>query len=200
MCVSVPATDASDRMDAGDVEGAARVHPPRQAEVEHLDLSVGGERDVRRLQVAMDDTPPMRVVQRRGDLYTPPDDVPGRRRRASDDLAQRVALDELEHDERQPVDVLHFVHAADVGVPELRCVLRLLQQPPSGLRVARIAHQLDRDGPVEPGVASPVHLADAPRPQELDDLVAPQHGPGGEARSERPGRGCRRGGRPPAPR
>ncbi len=74
----------------------------------------------------MDDAPPVSVIEGAGDLDTPGDDAVNGGWRPADDLTKRIALDVLEHDERQPVDVLDLVHPADVGMAESRRMPRLL--------------------------------------------------------------------------
>ena len=127
----------------------------------------------------------------------PLDHFPNGRPPLLQDVGQCRPFDQFEDDEWQRRVVLGLVDAADVRVIEDRRVLRLDEQSRAGLAVFRIGHELEGDRSTEATVAGAIHLADAARPKELEDLEPTNDGarrkPGGEGRACR-SRQHRRGG------
>jgi hypothetical protein len=71
----------------------ARCNLLGQAEVENLDHTIGVNHDVARLDIAMDDTPGVGVVECAGDLERIIDHPAGGHRAGSELLLQRAAID-----------------------------------------------------------------------------------------------------------
>ena len=112
----------------------------RQAEIEQLDVAVGPDHHVVRLDVAVDDLRGVRDRQRFGDL---PRDADGafERQALRRQLPQRRALDELHRDVAIGVDDAGLVDGDDVGVVERRGERRLAQQP-----IERVVLRIGPDG------------------------------------------------------
>jgi hypothetical protein len=133
----------------------------RDPEVTDLRLVVLVEKDVRWLEVRVDDAARMRERETGRDPIGEPDRVRERERAgALDALLQRRAGNVLHDDERQPVDLTDVEHADDVRVGELRERAglfdeELAQGPVSG--GLRVEH-LDRDLAAERGVLREIDL------------------------------------------
>ncbi|MGC3970499.1 MAG: cysteine--tRNA ligase [Pirellulales bacterium] len=137
---------------AGAVAAAAGAERPRQPEVDDLELAVGREDQVLRLDVAVGEAA---LVQRRQPLGGVGTDAPrqvlDRRARAGDELAQRRAAHVLHHQvgrgDAELVVGLDAVDRRDVGVPQLLADLALGEQ--AGVRALVVgelgAQELDRD-------------------------------------------------------
>ena len=156
---------------------AASVQRLGQAEVGDLGRAVGGQQDVARLQVAMDDSMPVRL----GDAARPasrparPPAGPARAcRRAS---VQAAALDVLQLEERQAVGLADVVDLDDVGVLQPGDRLGLGQEadrcfgpawaPPGSSSGA---------GAIQQDLTGLVHHAHAATAQLAQDLVALDRG------------------------
>jgi hypothetical protein len=89
-----------------------------QPEVEDLDLPVGRQEQVLRLQVPMDD--PSRVGRRQApaDLHPVLGCLSHGDRPALQPLLQRLPVEQLEHDVRRPVLRAHVMDGQDVGVAQ----------------------------------------------------------------------------------
>jgi hypothetical protein len=90
-----------------------------QTEVEDL-RPVLGQKDVRRLDVAMHDTDTMRGVERIGQRDSQIDDERRRKRSTREALLQRLALQEFHDQEGVTIDFSNVVQRADVRMRE-RC-------------------------------------------------------------------------------
>jgi hypothetical protein len=69
--------------------------PPGQAEVENLDLAPGGEENVGRLDVAMDDVLAVSGGQTLGQRHSQFDGIAPGERRTAEAIAQRLAFQQL---------------------------------------------------------------------------------------------------------
>ncbi len=145
-----------------------------QAEVEDLDVAVLRDHQVLGLQVPMDDAGAMRLGQSLGDLDGKIEE-PARRQRLSrsEQLAERLSLDELHGDVQSAVGLADVVDGEDVGVVQRGGGARLLFEALSSPVVPghRRGEHLDRDLAAELGVLRPVHLTHPARAQRRDDLV-----------------------------
>ncbi len=134
----------------------------------------------------MDDPAFVGRVQRVGDLFDDRERAPGRQRRVrSDQLRQRLALEQLHHQVGDTV-VGHVVvdHPDDVRMAEGRGDLRFLAKSGQGFLVAceRPMQQLDGEFPGQPRVRRQVDLPEAALGERPDDAVGVlQHGPDGES-------------------
>lgn len=86
-------------------------------------------------------------------------------------LGQRRAVDQLHHHEHPPLELARPVHGQHMRMVDPRHGLRLTQQPGQlGLTVPVVAHDLDRDRPIEAAVVSSV---DHPHPARAEPLLHP---------------------------
>jgi hypothetical protein len=142
-----------------------------QAEVEHLDLPLGGDLDVGGLEVAMDDPLAVRLLQGGGDLRGQLQGLFDRQ-----GSLERRARHVLQHEVGLPAGFLQAIDGGDVGVIELSQHLRLALEARQPLVVLREGgrQKLQSHLPVQACVARAVHLPHAPRPELFHDLVVRQ--------------------------
>jgi hypothetical protein len=106
-------------------------------EVEHLHLALGGQEDVARLDVAVDDPRAVGRLERVGDRRHDPGRLARRHRAgAVDPSGQALALQQLHDQVRPPVVLAKVKHPGDVGVVEPGRRPRLPAQPLGGPAVA----------------------------------------------------------------
>jgi hypothetical protein len=131
----------------------------------------------------MDDPALVRLMDRQRDIAQHGDLV--LERHPSRRLVERLAVDELKREVRPSLHLIDLVHAADVGMRDVRLCTRFAEQ---AKRQARINAQdeLDGDDAAEPAVARLVHQAHPALAEQLEQLVALP------ARHRRPARGYHR--------
>ena len=156
--------------------------PPREAEVQHLDLALRRHDRVRGLDVPVDDAPPVGLLEGGGHLRPDLDDPVHVEGAARDELPQVLALDVLHRDEVRAVLLADVVDVGDVRVAEGRRGARLALE---ALAVPLVHGQLRGQdlhghGAVEPHVPGPVDLSHAPGAQGSFDLVRPETVPSGQ--------------------
>ncbi len=137
----------------------------RHAEVNHFDRAVGGEHQVLRLHVPVDQEAAWPVT-RTAHPWAPINATQGvGSAPCSPKLADRVARQQLHHQE-QVLVLAEVVDARDAGVPEPCGDPGLSVEAAAHVLVGvRHADQLDRNGTVEPQVGAVPYLAHAaPRP------------------------------------
>jgi hypothetical protein len=156
-----------------------------QAEVHDLHVARGQDHDVRGLHVAVDDAVSVRVVERLRDVAHDPDRLrPGEEALVVQDRGERPALEVLERDVEEAglgiaVDV---VDHDDAGMRQPRRHPRLHEEAPLEVVALLVGdredetHDLERDRPVERGVAALVDDAHHPAPELRADLVAADPG------------------------
>jgi serine/threonine protein kinase len=146
---------------------------PRQAEVQDLHVAVGGDEDVLRLQVAMDDAPGMSGVQPFGDLDAYLDGLPPGEPPCRDAPAQRLSLEQLHHRERDAVGHAEVVDREDVGMREGGDDLGLALEARQRLGVVGevLREDLDGDVPFETGMPGAVDLSHPTGTHLGQDLV-----------------------------
>ena len=156
---------------AGDGErdpGRARVLALGQPQVGHERLPVGGEEDVLRLEVAVDDPPRVGPAQRLGQPGGEPRRLLDRQRPPAELVTERATAHEG-HDEVRPLRRLAVVEERDeaLGEPERGLELALAREALDRLP-ARLAQELDR------------HVAPVGRPAPLrssaSSSMAMKHG------------------------
>ena len=130
-----------DRRHLDEWSGALAPKHLRQPEVEHLDGVVGGDLDVRRFQIAVDDALFMRRFERVGDLASDREGLLNRQRTLSQALGERRALDELEHEPADAVGLLQSVDRANVRMVQRRQDPRLAFEAGETVRVRRERHR-----------------------------------------------------------
>ena len=150
-----------------------------QAEIQHLQLPLAGDEQVVRLDVPVNDAPPVGRTQGLGGLARKRHRLPWRQRAVGQPLPQRRPLEQLHGGVHAPVRGAEIVDRQDVRVGEsshrLRLALKALQHrrvfPDLG------GQHLHRDVAVELRIAGAVHLAHPTRADQLADLVSAQPGP-----------------------
>ncbi len=153
-------------------QAAHRAHQLGEAEVGQHRSPVGVEQDVRGLDVAVQDAVRMRVAesaryplqQRHHFLQV---------HRGAHPFGERAALDQLEHEEGNPVLVAEVEDLEDVGMLETGDRPRLLLEP---LAIGRfvgedVGQDLDRHVAIEGGVVGAVDRSHAATTDSLQDPV-----------------------------
>jgi hypothetical protein len=106
----------------------------RDAEVQYFDQASVADDDIGGLEIAMDDSCGMRRGQRARELTHVIDDLfDGELRGES---MQRLALDELHHQELGAVCFEDVVHRNDVGIVQRRCGSCLLEETLAAFQIA----------------------------------------------------------------
>ena len=113
----------------------------RQTEVEHLHSAVRPQRDVRGLQVTMDDASFVRGLESVGDLVSDRDGLTERHRPLRDAIGERLSLDELENEGVNVCRILDAVDRRDVRVVERREDLRFALEARDALAIEREARR-----------------------------------------------------------
>src|SRR5262249_51261005 len=139
---------------------------PRQAEVEQLRVQSAAaasarQKDVARLEIAMDDAGAMGAVERGGHLRRDGERVGEWQRPAREARRERLAFEALHDDERGAAIVADVMQRADVRMGELRYRARFAFEPLAELRVGSEARRqnLDGDRALEACVAGAIDLA-----------------------------------------
>src|SRR6516162_4902465 len=101
------------------------------------DRDLHGERDVRRLQIPVDDALLMGGFERLGDLLGNAEGVINRDGAASDSLIQALAVNEFEHEELRAVGFFEAVDLRDVRVIERRENLGFTTESGDALGIVR---------------------------------------------------------------
>ena len=151
-----------------------------QAEVEDLRLPVGGQHDVARLQVPMEDAVPVGVLERVGDRRAELEHGVERQRARREPRLERAAGHVLHDQEVVAVLGIEVEHGGDARVGEPGQHPRLAAEALARRRVVERAAQehLDGDDPVEVGVVRLPHLAHPALADALDEPIPAQQGPG----------------------
>ncbi len=144
-----------------------------EAEVEHLHLAVRRQLDVRGLEVAVDDTLLVGLLERLGHLLRNRKGLLHGHRPALQPLGEVLAFDQLEHEEELAIRLLEAVDGGDAGVVERREQLRLAAEASQPLGVLRHLgrEHLQRHFAPELRVGGAVHLAHAARAERGGEAV-----------------------------
>ena len=123
-----------------------------QAEVEHFDLTLRRDLDVGGFEIAMDDALRVRRIERVGHLAGQPQRLAHRHRPSRDDVGERVAFDELEHQGPNAVSVFDPVERRDMRMIERGEQPRFAIEPRQSIRIERGGggEDLDRHIAAEP--------------------------------------------------
>jgi hypothetical protein len=171
------------RDERGGIGARRRLHPDAlgDAEIEHLHARAADD-DVVRLDVAMDDAMLVRFGESIGDAASDAADIRLRQRAARDEGRERLAFDELHHDERAPFRFLERMDRRNVRVVELRGGSRFAPHARDcfGVRSNLLREDLDRDVAAEARVLCPPDLAHAAGADASDQLVRAEHLVGGD--------------------
>lgn len=121
----------------------------------------------------MDNSLPVRLVQRIRDLGAVTQHLIERQRPVHEAVRERLAL-EIFHDEvLDAILIPHVVECTDMGMRELRDGLGLPLEALPNLRASGelVLQHLDRDGPLKPCIARPIDLSHSARAEGREDLV-----------------------------
>ncbi len=145
-----------------------------QPEIHDLGVSLGGDHDVGRLEVAVDDPVPVSVLEGLADLQGNADGVLERHGLVLHPVLQGLALDILHGDEDLALVFSRFIDFADEGMVEGCGGLGL---PDDALAHPRVVLELGRqefqgDVAVKGRVLGKINLAHPAFAEEPDDLVA----------------------------
>ena len=145
----------------------------REAEVEHLHRACGGELDVRRLEVAVDDPLLVRGLQRLGDLAREFECHVERQRSAGKTIGQGRAVDHFHHNGVPAACDFEAVDGGDVRMVQRREQPRLALQPRDPIRIVRQRRRqnLDGDFTMQPRVERTIDLAHATGVQRSEDAI-----------------------------
>ena len=144
-----------------------------QPEVHDLDVAVLGEHHVRRLEVAVNDTPLVRGVERLGDLFGHAQCLTERQRPAPQPPFERLAADVLHGDAGTTVERRDFVNRADERMIERGGGARFAEQLLQAVGLAGRGDELERDLAVEHHIVGEADLSHASAADDFDDLIAP---------------------------
>jgi hypothetical protein len=160
---------------------------PKSSSLTWLDLAVPAAPDVRRLDVAVDETQrrpvgPGRVVgrvQRGGDRPDRLDDGAHSHAFAEQALGEVLAIDELGDEGHAAVEDHEVVHAQDRGVVEPRQQAAFVAEPLERLpfRVDVVAQDLDRDVGLEAARARHLRAVDLAEPAPTEAGSDREHAP-----------------------
>ncbi len=132
-----------------------------------------GDKNIRRLDVAVDDAFDMRGVERVGDLDRQSQQHIGFNGAAGDAVLQRHAIQKFHDDESLAMLVVNFVDGADVGMIQRGGGLRLALETGQGLRILGnfFRQKFERDEAVQLQVLGLVDDAHPATTELLDDAV-----------------------------
>ena len=147
-----------------------------EPEVEHFDLAVRRQHDVRRLQIAVYDTLLVRGLQCLGDLQRERECLGNRQRAGFEFLLERFALDQLHSEIQRALVFIEAVDRRDIGVIQRCEQLGLAFESREAVLVAceRARQRLDRDFTAELRVRRTIHFAHAAGAERSRDLVRPE--------------------------
>ena len=148
----------------------------RDAEVQHLDRAGRGNRDVRGLQIAMNDPLAVRGLERRGDAGGAPKRVAHRHRSPKEALLQRLSFDQLKNQEWRALSLDDIEEGADVGMVDLRDQARFAFEAREAVRIVGegCGENLDGDIPAQACIARAIHLAHGAVTNQTDNLIRPE--------------------------
>ena len=160
-----PAVAAAGLLVAGDEFG--------QTKVENLGVAALGDKDVCRLDVAVNDALRVCGIQSIGDVAGQRQQRFGVDGAALDAMLQGLAVEELHGDEGLAVGLTDIVNGADIGVIERGGGLGLALKPGQSLRVFGdfIGQELQRHKTPQAGILGFVHHAHAAAAQLFEDSI-----------------------------
>ena len=157
---------------------ARRVERLGETEVEDLDHAVGGQLDVRRLQVAVNDPALVRRLERLRDLPREIDRFGEGQPSSLQALGQILAGDQLHREEAMALVLMEAVDRCDVRMVEGGQDLGLPLEASESLGTLgeRRREEFQRNLPVELGVSGAPDFAHASRPQGAENLERAEAG------------------------
>ena len=144
-----------------------------QAEVENLEPTVPGEKQVLRFEISMDDAARVRGGQSPADLHRQLDCLASGKCAALQPLPQRLSLEQFEDDVSCPILGSDVMDGEDMwmiqGGDSSGLLLETVEAVGAGSPVG--GYDLDGDVTAEAGVASAVDLAHSPGANRGEELV-----------------------------
>ncbi len=145
----------------------------RQTEIQNLGLPSLHQKNVRRLDVAMDDAFGVRRVQPIGNLNPDLQKLRYLHRLPADAVLQRAALQKFHRDERTAFKFADVVNRADPRMVQRGCRARFAAETFDGLGVLRniVGQKLQRHIAAQPRILGLVHHAHSAAAELFDDAV-----------------------------
>ena len=145
----------------------------RHAEIEQLRFVAFGHEDVRRFDVAVQNSTSVCSDECVGNLNRVLDDVVDFQSAGVEAILQRLAVQQRHDDERLAVVFPHIVHGADIGVIERRGDTRLTPEAVERGAILRILlrEELHGDFAAESRVDRPVDGSHTTAPELIEDAV-----------------------------
>jgi hypothetical protein len=144
----------------------------RQAEVHDFRVTVLSDHHVRGFQIAVNDAPFVRGVERLGDLFRDAQRLADPKRSASQPPFERVPVDVLHGDARAAVERSDFVNRADEWVIECGGGARLAEQLLETVRFIRGGDELERNLAMKHHVICKTDFSHASASDDFDDVIA----------------------------
>ena len=161
--------------------GSVGMHLPGQAEIDELDLAVGGEQEIGRFQVAVDKMPVVRLLQTAGGLSGPFARLGDRGRSVAADQFLEIAAGNQLHDEivqgrlvrGRRRDSAGVVGQDDVRMPQLGKESHFGVEPFQHVGRELLVHgdDFDRHPPAEQGVLAEQDDAHAAFAEPVQDAI-----------------------------
>ncbi len=152
-----------------------RAHPPRETEIENLASAVAREKEVLRLQIAVDDPFVVSRGQRSRDLDPQTCGLGDGERTARQGLVKALSLEELRDQIGDAALVPDVVYRENVRMVQSRSGPCFELETPGALGIGSELSREDFDGDfsTEPAVTGPVNLAHSTRTDARNQLVGP---------------------------
>ena len=155
------------------VGASASMANAREAEVEHLCVTLSSEGDVGWLQVTMDDGAIVRSLQRVGDLPRDRQRVTNGKRTGSQTIGDRPSLHELHDEELGGISLFQAIERRDVWMVQTSEYLRLAAEPRDAFGVGSgcRGQRFDGDVAAEARIPCAIHFAHPACAKRRDDFV-----------------------------
>ena len=154
----------------------------RKTEIENLHPSIGGDENVLRLQVAVNNSSFMRCGQSASDVHSVLDGPACWQRPSGETVSQRLTIEQFGDDEWEAVVMADIEDGDDVGMAQRRSGTSLLLESRQafGIRGERARQNLDGDVTSEAGIAALVDLSHPAAAEQRRDFVRAETGAGRE--------------------
>ena len=159
--------------DFGGGRSRARERHLRQSKVQNFGVAALGDKNIRGLDVAVNDVFGVRGIQRVGDLDGQRQQIFAVHRAPVDAVLQRLPIQEFHGDERLAVLLANIVNRADVGMVQGGGGLRFTLESRQGLRIPGdiLRQKFQRHEALQPRVFGLVNDTHASAAELFDDAV-----------------------------
>lgn len=142
-------------------------------EVEHSDVAIRPDDDIRWLQVPVHDATFVRSIERIGNLDSDMPRFVDRKRAVREPCLERRTLDHLHDDDLIRADPFESINGRDVRVIERGEYLRFTRKSRDAIRVSgkAVRQDFERNVTTELRVASPIHRSHSALADRRGDLV-----------------------------